>query len=160
MLTIHETWQKRISFSGIIIYVNNSPISWYSKRKNTVEASSFGSEFVAIRISTEMIESLSYNLRCFGIPVEGPEEVFFDNISVVKNPSILTSVLNKRYNAILCHRVREDQAADILQVGWVTVEFNLEELFTKTTMPCNTRHNFIYSIISNTASPIVDVEKV
>ena len=38
--------------SGIIIYVNNSPIIWYSKRQNTVEASSFGSEFVAIRIAT------------------------------------------------------------------------------------------------------------
>ena len=41
--------------SGIIVYVNNSPIIWYSKRQNTVEASSFGSEFFALRISTEMI---------------------------------------------------------------------------------------------------------
>ena len=47
---------------GIIIYVNNGPIIWYSKLHNTVEASSFGSEFIAPRISTEMIEALGYNL--------------------------------------------------------------------------------------------------
>ena len=29
--------------SGIIIYVNNAPIIWYSKIQNTVEVSSFGS---------------------------------------------------------------------------------------------------------------------
>ena len=47
---------NRRSSYGIIIYVNNAPIIWYSKRQNTVEASIFGSEFVALSISTEMIE--------------------------------------------------------------------------------------------------------
>ena len=51
------------SHSGIIIYVNIAPIIWYSKRQNTVEASSFGLEFFALSISTEIIESLRYNLR-------------------------------------------------------------------------------------------------
>ena len=60
---------NRRSHYGMIIYVNNAPIIWYSKRQNTVEASSFGSEFVALRISTQMIESLRYKLRSFGIPV-------------------------------------------------------------------------------------------
>ena len=50
-----------------------------------VEASSFGSEFVAIRIATEINEALRYKLICFGIPVEGPTEEFCDNMSVVKN---------------------------------------------------------------------------
>ena len=42
----------RRSHTGIIIFVNNSPIIWYSKRQNTVESSSFGSEFIALRIAT------------------------------------------------------------------------------------------------------------
>ena len=67
-----ENMENRRSRYGIIIYVNNAPISWYSKRKNTVEASSFGSEFVSLRIPTEMIESLRHTLRCFGIPVKFP----------------------------------------------------------------------------------------
>ena len=89
---------NRMSHYSIIIYVNNAPIIWYSKRKNTVEASSFESEFVSLRISTETIEALRYKLRCFGITLEGPAEVFCDNMSVVKNLSIPTSVLNKSHN--------------------------------------------------------------
>ena len=33
--------ENRMSHSGIIIYVNNAPIIWYSKRQSIVEASSF-----------------------------------------------------------------------------------------------------------------------
>ena len=131
------------SHSGIIIYVNNAPIICYSKRQNTVEASSFGSEFVALRILIGMIEALRYKLRCFVIPVEGPAEVFCDNMSVVKNLSIPTSVLNKRHNAICYHMVREAQAAGILQVGWIAGEFNLPDLFTRKKMPGNKRHNLV-----------------
>ena len=64
-----------------------------------------------------MIEALRYKLQCFEITVEGPAELFCDKISVVKNSSISTSVLNKRHNAIYYHRVREAQAAGILRVG-------------------------------------------
>ena len=39
----------RQSLTGIIIFVQNAPIIWFSKRQNTVESSSFGSEFVALR---------------------------------------------------------------------------------------------------------------
>ena len=45
---------NRRSHSGIIIYVNNAPIIWYIRQQNTAEASSFGSEFVAIRIITQI----------------------------------------------------------------------------------------------------------
>ena len=55
--------------------------------------------------------------------------------------------------------VREAQAAGILWVGWNPGEFNLSDLFTKTTMPGDGRHNLVYSIFSNTASPIGDIEK-
>ena len=44
--------ETRRSYADIIIYVNNAPIIWYSKLQNTIEASSFGSDFVALSIST------------------------------------------------------------------------------------------------------------
>ena len=50
--------KNRRSHFGIIVYVNNAPIIWVSKLQNIVEASIFGSEFVSIRISTEIIEDL------------------------------------------------------------------------------------------------------
>ena len=106
-----------------------------------------------------MVKYLRYKLRCFVIPVEGPAEVFCDNMSVVNNSSIPTSALNKGHSAIYYHRVREDQAEGILRVGWIPGEFTLADFFTKTTIPGNTRHNLVDSIFSNTASPIGDIEK-
>ena len=38
----------RRSHTGILLFVQNSPIQWLSKRQNTVETSTFGSEFVAL----------------------------------------------------------------------------------------------------------------
>ena len=52
---------NRKSYYGIIIYVNT--IIWYSKHQNTVEASSFGPEFFALRITMETIEALRYKFK-------------------------------------------------------------------------------------------------
>ena len=106
-----------------------------------------------------MIEELRYKLICFGILVEGPAEVFCDNMSVVKNSSILTSVFKNRQNYICYHRLKEAQAQGIIRVGWIPGKFNLADLFTKTKMPGNTRHNLVDSIFYNTSSPTGDIEK-
>jgi len=81
--------------------MNQAPIIWYSKRQNTVEASSFGSEYIALRICTEMIEALMYKLRCFDVPVQGSSDILCDNQSVVTNSSVPTSVLNKRHKCYM-----------------------------------------------------------
>ena len=114
-----------------------------------MESSSFGSEFVALRIATEMIEALRYKLRCFGVPIDGPAEVFCDNKSVVTNSSVPASVLNKRHNAICFHRVREAQASLVIRMAWIPGDLNLADLFTKTTMPANKKHGFVQVIFTN-----------
>ena len=43
--------------------MKNASIIWYGKRNNTVETSSFGSEFVALRIAVEIIDKLIYVYR-------------------------------------------------------------------------------------------------
>ena len=42
----------------ILIFVNRAPILWYSKRQNTVETSTFGSEFIAMKTAVEQVKSL------------------------------------------------------------------------------------------------------
>ena len=110
---------NRMSHYGIIIYVNNAPIICYSKRQNTVKASSFGSKFFDLRIATDIIDSLLYKLRCFGVPVDGPTEVFCDNNSAVNNSIIPIPFLNKRHNTIYYHRLRDAQATGDLHVDWI-----------------------------------------
>ena len=121
----------RRSHSGIIIFVNNAPIIWFCKRQNTVESSTFGSELVAMRICRDLIVSLRYKLRMFGLNLQGPAYTFCDNAGVVKNVSVPESVLHKRHNAINYHVVREAVAAKIMVVGKEDGDTNLADLFTK-----------------------------
>jgi hypothetical protein len=41
--------------AGIIIFLNNAPITWYTKKQNMIETSTFGSEFVTLKIATKML---------------------------------------------------------------------------------------------------------
>lgn len=97
----------RRSRTGILMYLNRAPILWYSKRQNTVETSTFGSEFVAMRLSFEMIKSMKYKMRMFGIPIEGPARVYGDNNAVILNSSSPESTLKKKHHSINYHYVRE-----------------------------------------------------
>jgi hypothetical protein len=128
----------RRSQTGIILYCNSAPIVWYSKRQNTVESSTFGSEFVALRIASELIISLRYKLRMFGIPVDGPANVFCDNESVYKNSAFAESTLKKKHNSICFHRIRECVASGILVVHKVDTHYNLSDILTKS-LPANQR---------------------
>ena len=64
------------SHTGILIYVNNTRIYWFSKRQNMVETSTFGAELIAARISMEKSKSLRTKLQWLGIPIDGPNYMF------------------------------------------------------------------------------------
>ena len=75
--------------------------------------------------------ALRYKLRMFGVPVDGPADVYCNNAGVVKNASVPESMLSKKHNAINYHAVREAVAAGILRVGKEDGETNLADLLTK-----------------------------
>jgi hypothetical protein len=121
----------RRSHTGIIIFVQNAPILWFSKKQNTVESSTFGSELVALRIARDLIAALRIKLQLFGVPLIGPASVLCDNQGVVKNTSIPESTLTKKHNAINYHIVREAVAMGMIRVGKEDTETNLADLLTK-----------------------------
>ncbi|KAI2492438.1 Reverse transcriptase (RNA-dependent DNA polymerase) [Fragilaria crotonensis] len=121
----------RRSHTGVILYINRAPIIWYSKRQNTVESSTFGSEFIAMKIAVELIEGLRYKLRMMGVPVEDPCNVFCDNEAVAKNSTRPESTLKKKHQAIAYHRTREAQAPGTVRIAKEDGETNLADIFTK-----------------------------
>jgi hypothetical protein len=121
----------RRNHTGVLIIVNRTPILWYSKRQNTVEALTFGSEFIAAKFAVEMIEGLRYKLRMMGVQVDGPTNVFCDNESVVKNSTRPESTLKKKHNMIANHRVRKAQAAGVVRIAKEDGETNLADILTK-----------------------------
>jgi hypothetical protein len=121
----------RHSHTGIIIFCNRAPIVWYSKRQNTVETSTFGSEYIAARVAVELIKALRYKLRMFGIPVDRPTNVYCDNHGVVVNSSMPESTLKKKHNSIAYHRVREAAAAKTIRITKEDGTTNIADLLTK-----------------------------
>ena len=124
----------RRSQTEILIFLNRAPIVWYSKQQNTVETSTFGSEFIAMRMAVEHIEALCYKLRMFGVLIEGPTDVFCDNEAMFKNTTIPESTLKKKHNSICYHRCCEAVAARVMRVAKEGTLTNLVDLFTKPLM--------------------------
>ena len=121
----------RQSQTGILIFCNRAPVIAYSKRQNSVETSTYGSELVAMKQAVELIRSLRYKLRMFGIGIEGPTDVFCDNESVYKNVSIPESVLSKKQHSISYHSAREAVASGVVRIAKEGTATNLSDLFTK-----------------------------
>ena len=96
-----------------------------------MEIFAFGSEFVAMSIAKELIVALKYKLRMFGVPIQGPANVYCDNQGVVKNASLPESALSKKHNAVNCHTVQEAVAAGIMRVAKEPTNTNLADFFTE-----------------------------
>ena len=122
--------KDRRSQTGILIFINRAPIHWYSKRQNTVETSTFGAEFCAMKCAVEMIESLRYKLRMFGVPIDGAANVYCDNEAVYENTSMPESTLKKKHHSIAYHRCREAVASKTIRIAKQGTQKNLADIFT------------------------------
>lgn len=121
----------RRSQTGYIIFVQSAPVIWFSKKQNTIEASTFGAELVALRLVAESLIALRHKLRSFGVRIDGPTDLYCDNRSVVDSVSRAEGRLNKKHLAICYHRVRECCAMSICRIAHVKSEYNLADILTK-----------------------------
>jgi hypothetical protein len=96
-----------------------------------VKTSTYGSELVASRIATELIIEIRYMLRSLGVALDGPALMLGDNMSVVLNTTVPSSVLKKKHNEIAYHRVREAIAEKIMKFAYIKREENVSDVMTK-----------------------------
>ena len=48
-------WLTRRSRTGYIVFLNKAPICWFSKKQGSLETSTFGSKFMAMKQVTEYL---------------------------------------------------------------------------------------------------------
>jgi hypothetical protein len=121
----------RHSRTGFLVWVNCALVYWMSKKQTSVESSSFGSEFIAMKQCCEYIRGLCYKLRMMGIPCEGPAYISGDNQSVLANTTIPDSVLKKKSQSIAFHFVCKGTARDEWRTDYVNTHDNESDLLTK-----------------------------
>ncbi len=126
----HDIITRR-SVTSILLFVNNIPIKWFSKRQKTVESKSYGSQLVAARIATEKVMEMRHNLRMLCVPIDGHASMLGDNRSVVLSTTMPSIMLNKKHNTIAYHRVRQAIAARILHFVHTPTEQNYADMLTK-----------------------------
>jgi hypothetical protein len=66
-----------------------------------------------------------------GVDLDEPTLMLGDNMYVVLNTSVPSSVLKKKHNAIAYHRVREAIAAKVMRFAYVKSEENVSDILTK-----------------------------
>jgi hypothetical protein len=71
----------RKSRTRFFVFLNSAPIYWMSNKQASVETSSFGSEFCAMKQCAEYVCGLRYKLRMMGIPCGEPAFAYGDNQS-------------------------------------------------------------------------------
>ena len=122
---------KRIPQTGILIFLNKAPILWYSKQHSTADNSTLSNHFIALKISTELVEPLWYKLQMFGIPIEGPSNMFCENEYVYKNVPTPKLTLKKKTVSICYNKCREAVADGVSRISKEVTATNLDNLSNK-----------------------------
>jgi hypothetical protein len=119
------------SVTGVLHFVNQTPVHWFTKKQATVETATYGSEFVAAKQAVEQIMAMRTTLRYLGVEVHGPTFLFGDNGSVVTNSSVPESPLRKRHQALAYHFTREAIAAKVVDFRHLPGTINPSDLLSK-----------------------------
>jgi len=134
------------SVTGVLHFMNQTPIDWFSKKQATVETATYGSEFVAARTCTEQIIELRTLLRYLGVPIRDQSYMFGDNKSVVNSATIPDAKLHKRHTLLSFHRVREAIAAGMILFTHIDGRINPADVLSK---------NWGYQQVWNTLQPLL-----
>ena len=145
----------RRSRTGFLVMLNGAPIYWLSKKQTSMETSSFGSEFVAMRHCCEYLKGLIYKLRMMYIPVMNPCFVYGDNQSVLWNASITDSMLKKKTTSASYHFVREGVSSDQWRTAYINTKDNPSAILTKN-LPAGTNRYYKVSMILYDIYPVLD----
>src|SRR5688572_26543140 len=105
----------RKSVTGILLLLNNTPVSWLSKCQELVEAATYGTEMVASRIAVEIIISMRSFLYMLGTNLEPSSVLEGDRMIVLLNTTIPSSALKKKYQACNYYKVRESIAVGFIR---------------------------------------------
>ena len=93
--------------TGVLHFLNQTPIDWYSKKQETVETATHGSECAAARAAIQQIAGIRQALQHLGVPLQESSFLFDDNESVVKSGTIPHLTLSKRHHAPAHHYTGE-----------------------------------------------------
>jgi len=122
---------SRRSVSGYLVLLGNSPISWKSKKQETVSLSSAEAEYRSLRKVVGELTWLHRLLTELTVPISSPIAVYCDSqsaIYIARNP-----VFHERTKHIEvdCHFVRNKLQEGLISLHHVSTSDQLADILTK-----------------------------
>ncbi len=117
--------------TGVLHFINQTPVDWYTKKQATVETATYGSEFAAARTAIQQIHGLRLTLCYLGVPLEDGTHLFGNNESVVKSGTLPDSPLRKRHHGLAYHYVRESVASEVVNFHHIPGVSNPADILSK-----------------------------
>ena len=117
--------------TGVLHFVNQTPVDWFTCKQETVETATYGSEFAAARTAVQQIAALRLTLQYLGVPIRESSYLFGDNESVVKSGTVPHSRLSKRHHALAYHFTREAVASKMVEFHHLYGEQNPADILSK-----------------------------
>ena len=111
--------------------MGSTPTTWSAKRQTSVQTSTFGAEFIALKRAVEEAITIRYHLRSMGVMVSEATEIYADNMGVILNTTNPGSTLNKKHVALAYHFCREHMTAGVVRVRKVHTDDNFADSMTK-----------------------------
>ena len=110
-----QTIWLEINFGYHLPYTRNTSLMVFKMPKHHWKAT-FGSKTKALKIAMELNNAFWYKLCSFKIDIDGATRCFCNNMSDVKNASVVESTLNKKHSSIAYHKVCKSIAAVAIKV--------------------------------------------
>ncbi|KAL7426750.1 hypothetical protein ACHAXM_000563 [Skeletonema potamos] len=119
------------SVTGILHFFNKTPIDWFSKKQNSAETATFGSENNAARAAVEQIKANKMTLMYLGVPLQGMPILLGDNKSVVDSDTLPEGKLHKRHLMLSYHYVHENIASGAIRFAFIRGNVNPADILSK-----------------------------
>ena len=128
--------------TGVLHFLNGTPIDWYTRKQGTVETATYGSEFAAAKAAIQQIAGLRLTLQYLGVNLGEQSFLFGDNQSVVTSGSNPDSRLSKRHHALAFHYTREAIASGMVRFHHIPGTSNPADILSK-----HWGHSQIYPVL-------------
>ena len=122
---------NRKSITGCFHMANMTPMMWYSKKQATLETGTYSAEFLAAYTCMEHIVDQRNLFRYLGVPVHEISYVCRDNKSQVKSSTFTYAQLNKRYNILCFHFVRNMVTQGFINLKHIPSKYDLSDILRK-----------------------------
>lgn len=121
----------RRSTEGHIFFVGNGPVSWASKRQETVALSTVEAEYMAFTRATQQAIWISKFMSEVGLAQEPPVNIFADNTGAIANTQNYKNHSRTKHIDIKYHFTKEKVAAGDIGFTYIPSSDNLADILTK-----------------------------